>query len=298
MSYAVVDMGTNSARLMIAHVADGRVISDCKTLRTIRIGEGMTDRKVILTSAMERAKSAIDEFKSISKEHKAKNFFCFATSAVREAENRDAFLEYIRTECGVEIDVISGETEAAYGFAGSVGGWGGMFDIGGGSTEVMFGSLSDVRFKHSFGIGTVKFLQLFPGGDKADPAAFTRAHDLAKKTFSALPDSKGFEFTGIGGTATALAAIDLELKEYSPESVQGHVISLERARGLCSMLEAKTKEQREELTGLEKNRADVIVFGAIILLEFMNATGSDHIIVSDRDNQEGYLAVKLNLSSI
>ncbi|MGE5494845.1 MAG: hypothetical protein ACM3S4_06050 [Burkholderiales bacterium] len=295
MNYAVVDMGTNSARLMIAHVSDGNVVSDFKTLRTIRIGEGMTDKKVILDTAMQRAKNAIEEFKSISKAHNAERFFCFATSAVREAENKEEFLEYISGQCGVDIEVISGDMEAYLGFAGSVGGYGGMLDIGGGSTEVMLGSLKDASYKHSFKIGTVKFLQLFPGGDEADPAAFSKAHELARKTFSVLPDSDGVVCTGIGGAATALAAIDLGLEEYSAGKVQGHVITLERAKELCTMLEGKTKKQREELIGLDKNRADVIVFGAIILLEFMFASGSDRIIVSDRDNQEGYLALKLNL---
>lgn len=298
MSCAVVDMGTNSARLMIAHVSDGKVVSDFKTLRTIRIGEGMADKKVILSSAMERAKNTVEEFKNISKAHKAKSFFCFATSAVREAENKEEFLEYINTQCGVDIEVISGDMEAYLGFAGSVGVRGGVLDIGGGSTEVMVGSLKDARFKRSFKIGTVKFLQLFPGGDEADPLSFSKAHKLARETFTVLPDSGGVVFTGIGGTATALAAIDLGLKEYSAEKVQGHIITLKRAKELCAMLEGKTKKQREELIGLEKNRADVIVFGAIILLEFITASGSDRIIVSDRDNQEGYLALKLDLLSL
>jgi exopolyphosphatase/guanosine-5'-triphosphate,3'-diphosphate pyrophosphatase len=298
MNYAVVDFGTNSARLMIAHAEGGKIKSDYKTLRTIRIGEGMVENRGISAAAMERAKNTVNEFKEISKAHKAERFYCFATSAVREAENREPFLDFIKAECGVDIEVISGETEAALGFAGSVGDYGGMFDIGGGSTEVMLGSLKAPRFKHSFRIGTVRCLQLFPGGDDADPAAFRQAHELARETFSTVPDCGGIVFTGIGGTATALVAIDLELKEYSAESVQGHMISLKRARELCRMLESRTKKQREELIGLEKNRADVIAFGAVILLEFMNAAGSEHIMVSDRDNQEGYLAMKLSLLSL
>lgn len=298
MSYAVVDFGTNSARLMIAHVSDGRAVSEFKTLRTIRIGEGMIEKKSISSAAMERAKNTINEFKEISKLQKAEEFFCFATSAVREAENRDDFLRYIKTECGVDIDVVSGDMEAALGFAGGVGNYGGMFDIGGGSTEVMLGSLKAPQFKHSYKIGTVKFLQLFPGGDIADQEAFRKAHDLAKETFLTVPDCGGIVFTGIGGTATALAAIDLGLKEYSAESVQGHTVTLKRAQELCHMLEGKTKKQREELIGLEKNRADVIVFGAIILLEFMKAADAEFIRVSDTDNQEGYLAMKLGLISL
>jgi exopolyphosphatase/guanosine-5'-triphosphate,3'-diphosphate pyrophosphatase len=170
-----------------------------------------------------------------------------------------------------------------------------MFDIGGGSTEVIFGSLSHIRYQHSFRIGTVRSHQMFPGADDAEPEAYRKAHAHAHETFLAIPDTQGVTFTGIGGTATALAAIDLGLKVYSASRVQGHILTLARAHELCAMLESKTKAQRRELVGLEEKRADVIVFGSIIMLEFMLAVDAKYIIVSDRDNQEGYLAWKLGL---
>lgn len=294
--FAVVDIGTNSARLMIAHIENGDVVSFYKTLRMIRVGEGMVSDKQISKAAMERAKTALLEFLEISKGYEAhNNFYCFATSAVRDAANKQGFLDYIYRQCGIDIDIISGDKEALLGFAGCVNGRGGMFDIGGGSTEVMFGSLNEISYKNSFDIGTVRFLQMFPEGDDACKAAFAKAHDLAGDTFCTVPDSKEFVFTGIGGTATALAAIDLGLKEYSAKLVQGHIMSINRAKQICTMLESKTKEQREKTIGLEKRRADVIVFGAIIMLEFMKAVHAKSIVVSDRDNQEGYLALKLGL---
>jgi exopolyphosphatase/guanosine-5'-triphosphate,3'-diphosphate pyrophosphatase len=238
----------------------------------------------------------LNEFLSISQQYAAgKHFYCFGTSAVREAENREDFLKAIRRECGIEIDVISGEQEASLGFAGSVEGYGGMFDIGGGSTEVMFGSLQDIWFQRSFRIGTVRCHAMFPGADAADPKAFAAAHRHAQEVFSAIPDTGNVVFTGIGGTATALAAIDLKLEEYRPERVQGHILPLSRAQQLCRMLESMTKQQRKNIVGLEDMRADVIVFGAIIMLEFMKAAGAAHVLVSDRDNQEGYLSLKLGL---
>lgn len=293
--YAVVDIGTNSARLMIAQQENCGVTALVKTLRMIRVGEGMVGGKRITDSAMARTKSAFLEFLNISRQYGVQQFYCFATSAVREAENKQAFVDYIKRECGIDVEIISGELEALLGFAGSVKGSGGMFDIGGGSTEVMFGSLDDVRYKRSFKIGTVRFLQMYPSANDADQKAYDKAHALAKETFGALPDTGDFVFTGIGGTATALAAIDLGLKEYIPERVQGHEISVERAKELCDMLKCKTKVQRENMVGLEEKRADVIVFGAIICYEFMQAIGAKKIIVSDRDNQEGYLAHKLGL---
>lgn len=296
INYAVVDIGTNSARLMIAHVNGQNVVSTYKTLRTIRVGEGMVDQKRIVSAAMMRTKYALLEFLEISKEYGAeKHIYCFATSAVRDAENKQAFIDFIKSECGIKIEIVSGDIEATLGFAGSVQGSGGMFDIGGGSTEVMFGSMDDVRFQHSFSIGTVRFLQMFPGADHADKNAYTQAHEWATRTFSAVPNTNGFVFTGIGGTATAIAAIDLGLTTYDAQLVQGHIIDINRLQEICEMLKSKTKAQRENLIGLEEKRADVIVFGAIIMLEFMKSVNARNIIVSDRDNQEGYLAFKLGL---
>lgn len=295
MKYAVVDLGTNSARLMIARM-EGRVaVSEYKTLRTIRLGENMVEKREITEAAMQRTRDTLFEFENISGKLGAGALLCFATSAVREAENKEAFIDYIKKECGIEIEIISGEKEAELGFAGSVQGRGGMFDIGGGSTEVMFGQLGAIEYRRSFRIGTVRFLQMFPGADNADAESYEGAHRLAEETFSAIPDTGNIIFTGIGGSATALAAIDLELKEYDTRLVQGHVISFERANELCSMLKSRTKEQREKIIGLEEKRADVIVFGAILMLEFMKKIKAKNVKVSDRDNQEGYLEMKLGV---
>ncbi len=295
--YAVVDIGTNSARLMVAHIQDGQIIADYKTLRLIRMGEGMVGKREIVPAAMERARDALNEYLQISRGYglNKDDFFAFGTSAIRDAANRGAFVDVIKNECGIEIDIISGDREALLGFAGSIDSEGCMFDIGGGSTEVMQGSLADVRFQKSFQIGTVRMLQMFPGGDDADPKAFAEAHALAARTFAGVPDIGAYVCTGIGGTATALAMLDLDLTDYSAERVQGHVMTLRRANELCDMLKSKTKQQRKAINGLPEKKADVIVFGAILFVEFMKAVGVQTVTVSDSDNQEGYLKFKLGL---
>jgi exopolyphosphatase/guanosine-5'-triphosphate,3'-diphosphate pyrophosphatase len=295
--YAVVDIGTNSARLMIAHIENGSIIADYKTLRLIRVGEGMMGERIIVPAAMERTKQALLEYMQISQDYSVDkgDFFAFATSAVRDAENKEEFCHFIKNECDIDIDIISGDREALLGFAGCIDGEGAMFDIGGGSTEVMQGRLSDVRFAHSFQIGTVRMLQMFPNGDDADPQAFEQAHALAAKTFAEVPHAGDLRYSGIGGTATALAALDLGLTEYISERIQGHVITLHRAQALCDMLKSKTKEQRKAMSGLPEKKADVIVFGAIIFVEFMKAVGAASVVVSDSDNQEGYLKFKMEL---
>ncbi len=296
MRYAVVDIGTNSARLMIARVDNGAVIAEYKTLRLIRVGEGMVERRIIVPAAMERTKQALNEFHKISKSHGALDaFYCFATSAVRDAENRYDFTDYIRRECGVEVDIISGDREAMLGFAGCIDGFGGMFDIGGGSTEVMTGTLDEPAYQHSFQIGTVRLLQMFPSADEADPKAFDSARAHIRSMLTNIPAVVGFTYTAIGGTATALAAIDLKLAEYDAERVHGRVLSLDAVREIECMLMSKTKEQRKRMNGLEEKKADVIVFGAMLCSEFMKAAGANSIVVSDSDNLEGYLKLTLGL---
>lgn len=292
--YAVADIGTNSARLMIAHADKNKIIVEYKTIRYIRVGEGLFDN-TITKAAMRRTADAINDFLEICGQYNKDSFFCFATSAVRDAKNSEEFTKFIRSECGITIDIISGKKEALLGFLGCIDGQGGMFDIGGGSTEVMTGSIGDITFKKSYSIGTVRCHQLFPGGDSADKNAFDSAHRLALDTFKDVPTMQGFIYTAIGGTPTALAAIDLGLKKYDAKLIHGYVISREKAQSLCDMLKSKTKQQRMELMGLEDKKADVIVFGAILLLEFMKASKADCITVSDSDNLEGYLKLKLGL---
>ncbi len=297
MKYAVVDIGTNSARLMIAHVKNGTIIADYKTLKLIRVGEGMVDRRIIVPAAMERTRQALLEFLDISKEQEAEQFLCFATSAVRDAENSREFTAYIRRECGVDIDIISGDREAQLGFAGCIDGFGGMFDIGGGSTEVMTGTMQAPMYQRSFQIGTVRLLQMFPSADDADPKAFNGARNYIRSVLENIPPADSFEYTAIGGTATAMAAIDLKLAEYDSVRVHRHVLSLETVIAIESMLMSRTKEERKRLIGLEEKKADVIVFGAMLCAEFMKASNAGCIVVSDSDNLEGYLKLYLGFIS-
>ncbi len=295
MKYAVVDIGTNSARLMTARIEGSAVVAEYKTLRLIRVGEGMVDRHIIVPAAMERTRQALLEFLEISREQQAEQFLCFATSAMRDAENSNEFTDYIRRECGVSIVIVSGDREAQLGFAGCIEGFGGMFDIGGGSTEVMTGTMREPAYQRSFQIGTVRLLQMFPSADDADPAAFEAARDYIRSVFISIPKAEGFTYTAIGGTATALAAIDLKLTEYDAGKVHGHVLNLQTVANIESMLMSKTKEERKRLIGLEEKKADVIVFGAMLCCEFMRASGAERIVVSDSDNLEGYLKLHLGL---
>lgn len=296
--YAVVDIGTNSVRLMLAKAGQKGVRSVYKTLNTTRIGEGMGHSKVITPAAMERALNALAAYKKEAHEKGAKAFYVFATSAVREAENRQDFLHMARERTGIDIEIISGEQEAQIGFIGAAGRdkRRGIIDIGGGSTEVVCGMNEQLDFIHSFRVGTVRALSLFPDADRQkdyDDARQWMQGEIAG--LKDIPELKGVPFIGIGGTATALSSIALGLKTYQSDKVQGYVLTEAKLKELFTMLSSLGMEQRKNVTGLDAMRADVIVFGCLLMQCFMSAIGLKEIEVSDRDNQEGYLIRKLNL---
>jgi len=296
--YAVVDFGTNSARLMIANVNKNKVVALSKTLDTIRLGEKMNGG-IITNEAIKRAINSTTEFLKIAKAKKADEFYCFATSAVREAKNTEEFVSSLKGECGVDVEVISGEDEAKIGFLGATqhtDGNIGLLDIGGGSTEVVLGLDNDIIFSKSYLIGTVRLLEKYSTASTKNLSEFEKSCQQVREVLSMLPENIASKnWIGIGGTVTALAAIDLKLKVYDAKKVDGHYMSKENIIRLLDNLKSKTVKQRKRITGLDEKRADVIVFGALILYEFLDLVNVNGIRTSESDNLEGYLIEKLNL---
>lgn len=295
--YAVVDIGTNSVRLMIADAEGGRLTTVRKALNTVRIGEGIGVSSGISQPAMARTIEALRAYKQEALDANAQTIYIFATSAVREAANREEFAKGVRESLNIPLDIISGDEEAHIGFLGAAGPGNrrGLIDIGGGSTEVLVGRDEDLEFVKSFKVGTVRSLSLYPDAEYDGGKSYAALRGFIQAEISVLK-GKGFgseKFIGIGGTATALAAIAMGLKTYDAEKVQGYTLTMDRLQSIFNMLSSVTLEQRRTITGLDAKRADVIVFGCVILMEFLNAIGTNAIEVSDRDNLEGYLLKKL-----
>ena len=281
----VIDIGTNSTRLMKAEVEENRVQVLFKTLRTVRTGEGVHYTHRLSSEAMQRTVAALREYAELAQ---GSPVACFATSAVRDAANRTEFLRMVKAEAGLEVQVLSGEEEAQLGFIGAVGkdGTGTVIDIGGGSTEIIQGTAGQLEYRHSFNMGCVRGKDIFtPPFQKENVQQWARAI-LSEY---GLPQAKNRPAYAIGGTATSLAAIDLGLRVYQRELVQGHILSLSAVRQMEQMLYAMELEQRKQLPGLEGKRADIIVFGVSILAIVMEEIGVEQVSVSDSDNLEGYL---------
>ena len=282
----VIDIGTNSTRLMLATVNNGRVSCFYKTLRTVRTGEGVDQTGRLCEAAIDRTLQALCEYKGIiSREAPGAPVLCFATSAVRDSMNREEFCQRVRLTTGFNVWIMTGEEEASCGYLGAIGKEsGGIIDIGGGSTEVIFGFDGSVTFVHSFQIGCVRSLERFCGSEEA-------AFEEAKTLFSSVDFSpaSALEFYAIGGTATALAAMDLALPEYDATKVQNYRLCLPRLLALRGKMTGMSFEERARIAGLDSKRSDVIGYGLSILLGFLFASGRDSVIVSDADNMEGSL---------
>ena len=281
--FAVIDIGSNSVRLMF--VADGKVLY--KALNTTRLGEGLADKPLLKKEGIERSAKAVAAFYEKAKNEGAEEVLAFATAAVRTAENRAEFLDLVKELCGLTVEVISGEEEAEIGILGALGkADGGVIDIGGASTEIVVKKSGVLTYKKSVNIGVVR-LKDKCGREKE---SLEQAAHEAAKAYGEIP-LKGSIYA-IGGTATTLAAQALELQEYFSEKVTGATITIEKMQAMADKFLSMSVDEIAALPCMPKGRADVLAGGAVLFSVLMNELGFDKLIVSDRDNLEGYAIKK------
>ena len=281
--FAVIDIGSNSVRLMF--VADGKVLY--KTLQTTRLGEGLAEKPLLKAEAIERSALAVSDFYNRAVAEGAEKVLCFATAAVRTAENRQLFLDRVYALCGLTVEVISGEEEAEIGILGALGNNdGGVIDIGGASTEIVVKKDGALIYKKSVNIGVVRLKDMC-GREKI---ALEKVADEASKQYGEIPI--GDTIYAIGGTATTLAAQVLGLKEYSSEKITGAVVTMEDMQALTDKLLSMSVDEIAALPCMPKGRADVLTGGAVLFTVLMKKLGFNRLIASDRDNLEGYAIKK------
>ena len=276
---AVIDIGSNSVRLMM--MADGKVLY--KTLNTTRLGEGIASSPFLKDEAISRTASAVADFLSRARREGAAEVYAFATAAVRSAENGTAFIGRVKELCGLDVEVISGEEEAEIGILGALGEKdGGIIDVGGASTEIIIRAGGAVIYKKSVNIGVVRLKDLCG----AERDRLKAAAENAVKEYGQVPE--GISMYAIGGTATTLAALTLDMRDYIPSKITGTVIGRERMRTLADRLTGMTAAEIALLPGVQPKRADVLGGGAVLFSVIMEKLNFPEIIVSDSDNLEGY----------
>jgi exopolyphosphatase/guanosine-5'-triphosphate,3'-diphosphate pyrophosphatase len=279
---AAVDLGTNSTRLLVADVHGGRVEEVARRLEITRLGEGVDSRRRLLPLPLARVRNCLVEFRREIERLGAERVLAFGTSAVREAENGEAFLGEVEWSYGFATRLLSGEEEALLTFRGVSTGRDLpegtlVIDVGGGSTELIVGGGESVDSHLSLELGCVRLTERF--GDDVDLAAAT--------VRALLPELTVSHAMGVAGTITALAALDLGLVEYDPSRVHGHRLSRATVEQQLERLAALPLAERRRVPGLEPERAPVIVAGAVIVREVLDRYGLSDLEVSEHDILHG-----------
>ena len=281
MKYAIIDIGSNSVRLMLW--ADGKTLY--KRVATTRLGEGIAGG-VLQEKPMERTARAIAEYATAAFSEGAE-VYAFATAAVRAGKNGSDFCARVKRLCGLDIDVVSGEEEAQLAVLGALGDKdGGIIDIGGASTEVCARKGQSTSFSVSLPVGAVRLF---------DACADDKIK-LESAIEGAIAPLKGVSFGGtvyaVGGTASTLASLKAELTYYNASLLQHLPLTAEWVRETVQKLLCLTGEERGRLKGMDPARADIIAGGALLLHKIMEKLSLAEVHFSDSDNLEGYLLLR------
>ena len=283
MKFGVIDIGSNSVRLMLAD--ENKTLY--KKVKTTRLAEGMGEQLLLKAEPIERTAHAVSFFKQQAINDGAQKVFAFATASVRQASNAKEFLLAVKKLCGLDVEVVSGQMEATLGANGALNGKdGAIIDVGGASTEISVIKDGKMIYCKSIDLGVVKIKDAV--GQNFD--AVTELVGQKIESFGEIPFSK---FYGIGGTATSLAGILLELEPYDRNKVHGYEVSLEQIIELNKKLFSMTEQEKRKLKGLQPERAGVIAGGCAVILAVLKKVGATFFTVSENDNLEGYLAYKL-----
>ena len=291
MIRAVIDIGTNSVRLLVAERQPG---GEWKTLRkgleSSRLGEGMTIHEGLSEAACRRTLEAVEEFVRAAREAGADEIRAYGTEILRSSPQGEAFAALTKEKTGVDVAILTGEEEAFYSYLGAVGvssSVAAVTDIGGGSTEVCMGFGPAVGYRHSFPIGCVRCSGLF------DTTTARGIGELKKYCFQKFHDTQGLapvkNWICVGGTATSIAAMLQKLEVYDAEKVQDYVIRQEDVARLLKELYQMSYEERCHVKGLRADRADIIVAGVAIVDSLMEYFALSEMTVSDRGLTEGLL---------
>jgi exopolyphosphatase/guanosine-5'-triphosphate,3'-diphosphate pyrophosphatase len=289
---AVVDIGTNSTRLLIADVSDGRVAEVERRSRVTRLGRGVDLSGQLSAEAIEEACEAVAGYVSLYAEAQASEVVAIATSAVRDASNGHAFVAELRERFALSAKVLDGGEEARLTYLGATverppPAPALVIDIGGGSTELIVGTGAEISFHVSLQAGVVRHTERHIS---SDPPAALELEGLAgdlrgpiEEAAAGLPGPKPTTGIAVAGTPTSLAAVQMELEPYNSERVHGYTLTLPAIQHLLSRLASVPLSEREEIPGLHPDRAPTIVAGVVILIEAMRAFGLERVEVSEHD---------------
>lgn len=296
MRVAAIDCGTNSIRLLIADIDGTNFREIVREMEIVRLGQGVDKTGQFHPDAIARTLAAVDSYaRTIAAKGVEKIRFC-ATSATRDATNRDLFINGVKERLGIEPEVIPGEVEAALSFQGATKDFNkteGPFlviDIGGGSTEFVFGT-DKVEFAKSMNIGCVRMSERHFTGGEAEPGQIAEAtadiDEAIAQAAKIVPIKDAKTLIAVAGTATTVAAAALDLPGYDRYSIHLSRISAEKTHAISKQFLAMSRDARAALGYMHPGRVDVIGAGALVLSRIMYATGASEFVASESDILDG-----------
>jgi len=295
---AVIDVGTNSIKLLVADVRGREVTPVHEESRQTRLGKGFYETHRLQPETIAHTAEAVWEFTEVARDHNAESIRVIATSAARDAMNPTDLTSSIERACGLKTEIISGAREAEWAFQGVATDMELakhpllLLDVGGGSTEFILGHGTKKSFAHSFPLGTVRLLEKFPHSDPPTTGEFNEArdwlkhflrHEVRPQLGPALEQVNGeIQLVGTGGTTSILARIEKKLDRFDREKIERAVLTLEQVVAHRNNLWSLPLIKRKEITGLPKQRADVILTGVLIYETVMEEFGFSQLRISTR----------------
>ncbi|MBX3229775.1 MAG: Ppx/GppA family phosphatase [Labilithrix sp.] len=294
MRVASVDIGTNTVLLLVAERgADGQLVAVEERATITRLGQGVDKTRRLAPEAIARTNAALDAYADVIEKAGATRVDVVGTSAMRDAGGGEEVRAHVKARLGVEARTISGDEEARLTFAGALSGLGAIaagtkvrvFDIGGGSTEIVHGERGSTAllYAHSYDVGSVRLTERHVSGDPPSPAELDAVRAAARAAFAGVPAfASDVPPVGIAGTMTTLAAVSLEMSAYDGARVHGLTLSVSEIERVVAELARVPLAERARLPGLEPKRADVIVAGGLVALAYLEHAGADAVTISDR----------------
>ncbi len=295
---AVIDVGTNSIKLLVADVRGREVTPIHEESKQTRLGKGFYETHQLQPESIAHTAAAVWEFSEIARERSAESIRVIATSAARDAKNPRDLTDAIERACGLKTEIISGAREAEWAFQGVATDTELathpllLLDVGGGSTEFIVGQGTKKHFAHSFPLGTVRLMEKFPHSDPPTKAEFTKCrdwlraflnHEVHPQLEPALNNERGeIQLIGTGGTTSILARVEKKLDRFDRDKIERAVLTLEQVSAHRERLWSLPLAARKEIPGLPKQRADVILTGVLIFEAVMQEFSFKELRVSTR----------------
>ncbi|WP_352425615.1 Ppx/GppA phosphatase family protein [Aminomonas paucivorans] len=302
---AVLDLGTNSIKLLVAREEGGRLVPLLDRQEIVRLGDGLTSTGVFSPEAMERGLGAVRVLAKQARDLGARRIAAVGTMGFRTARNGEAFAARLLTEAGVEVRVLPGEEEARLAFRAAssrlgIPGPRVVFDTGGGSTEFILGSPEGISLRRSLPLGALFLHDRFLAGE--DPVSFSSCEAACRAAREGLAEAAeliaqarplGPVLVGVGGTVTTLVSVALGLTAYDPDRVTGFSLEAREVRRQIDLYRSLKVEERKALPGLHPKRAEIVLAGACIVEAVLDAFDAPALVASDRGLRYGVLEALL-----